>query len=804
MRVICFISAHWPSFAGVVVACVLYACAQVVAYRRYGPKDATGNGIIVGNAKAFDNRSLQLRIERLSASLSALKTVNQNITESLSVMQGDTSSDTLHTLSIGPNSHEKVERAAIPATAALKTSKDKQDTKQETHPTFQNEDKKVEVGLAASDLLGSQLNLASQIMNLELLYERSLTDRMFDNGTRIQTVLGFQVSINPQFGDENCVAIVEVGVRVAETTAPISLVALIPQEKTYNTLLLNTMAYSLGGSGVAKPLKFNIGSKRRFRQLYVHRDSDTVSFERGQDTVPRLFGEHQPASIFGWEFRPVLGQSCVTAGTRQMLAVVAIPKKDTPQAGDVTLEIRTRTYWRRYNRRTLASRARWRFLPWKIDNSKLVLGEGQSLTVPNNAKTQSSLTPSINKIRWVHSGPDQATVVVEGTNFFSGTKVTVGGTTFGEEQNSLTLKSEQALEFTTTVASLAIGDAVLNGRFGPSFRLEVPPGSRPMEGFYISRASIKPSRYTRKFRVTIDVKSSNSEGVGLDLTTKNFENMPEPMLLVGDEIVLPPYDYENITPDAATVTPNQPIGTAKFIRVGAWISAKTLAANPSVTFTAPFCGPEFIASFPLSFTEPSISRLGGDEEKSVFRIAHPLGFATSISVELDKIYAEGDPKLSKTSEVDYRFEIDASIARKYQNIIVRIGTADPYLLPMPIETTPITRPPIIENRKPPRIVRLSRGPVEWAGSDLNGISSVVLCATDPQTGPTAASNENLPPIGQLAEFAVYDQNKSIEVYFPAGSTSSQGKVSVAFVTASGSIIRMPMYILTDPQPEQAT
>ncbi|MEM5316832.1 hypothetical protein [Paraburkholderia sp. JHI869] len=805
MRVVSlFVSEHWFSIvvAGAVL-CVLYASVQFIALRRRGPKDATGNGIIVGNAKAFDNRSLQLRIERLSASLSALKTVNQNITDSLSLMQGDTSSDTLHSLAVGLNAKETAEHTETSSKTSSKSSKEKQETKPESRNSEPNEDKKIDVGLAASDLLGSQLNLASQIMNLELLYERSLTDRMFDNGTRIQTVLGFQVSVNPQAGDENCVAIVEVGVRVPENNDSISLVALIPQERTYNTLLVNTKTYSLGGSAVAKLLKIGAGSRHRFRQLHVHRDSDTIAFERGQDTVPRFFPPHQPSSIFGWEFRPVLGASCVTAGIRQMLAVVAIPKKDVTQPGEVLLQIRTRTYWRRYNRRTLASRPRWRFLPWKVDDSKVVLGEPQNLAIPNTAKTQSNLAPTINKIRWVHSGPDQATVIVEGTNFFSGTKVTVGGKTFSEEQSTLTLKSEQALEFTTAIASLSIGDAVLNGRFGPSFRLEVPPGSRPMQGFYIARASIRPSRYTRKFRVAIDVKCPNTDADGqpVDLTTKLFVNMPDPMLLVGDETVPPPYDYENLTSETDPANPNQPISTGKFIRVGAWISAKTLAINPSITFTAPFCGSEFIASFPLSFSEPSVSRLGGDEMKSVFRIAHPLGFATSISVDLDKTYTT-EPELKKSSAVDYRFEIDTAIARKYQNIIIRIGTAEPYLLPMPIEPTPPLHPVIVNDFKPPRIISLSRGPVEWSGTDLNGIVSVALYPPDSQSAQPAMAGQDLPG-GIPADFAVYDLNKRIEVFFSERSTANPGKATVAFTTASGTVIKVPMHVLPDDSPKKS-
>src|SRR5919205_1862991 len=66
---------------------VLYAVIEYWSWLVYGPRDTTGNGITIGDAKAFDNRSLTLRIERLSNQLATLKVVNQNITESLTKTQ---------------------------------------------------------------------------------------------------------------------------------------------------------------------------------------------------------------------------------------------------------------------------------------------------------------------------------------------------------------------------------------------------------------------------------------------------------------------------------------------------------------------------------------------------------------------------------------------------------------------------------------------------------------------------------------------------------------------------------------------
>jgi hypothetical protein len=267
-------------------------------------------------------------------------------------------------------------------------------------------------------------------------------------------------------------------------------------------------------------------------------------------------------------------------------------------------------------------------------------------------------------------------------------------------------------------------------------------------------------------------------------------------LFVGNELVPPPYDYVDKQPGNDAAIPNQPPDTTKFVRVEAWIAEKTLAKNQSVTFRVPFCGTDFIASQPLSFTVPSITRLGGDETTSVFRIAHPLGFSSSVSVELDRTYGEGGTELVKSSDVDYRFQVSTSIARQYENIIVRIGSTDPYLLSMPKEPRPVLHPTIINDDKPARIARKSRGPVEWSGSGLDGITGVLLY-TDVQAGGVAASGQDPLIPGVPADFAIYDLNKRIEVYFSDGSTAIPCKASVEFTTVLGAVIRMPMYILPD-------
>jgi len=73
---------HWIALIIVVVPAALLALVYGLWIRSRRPPENIGNGIVVGLAKAFDNRSLALKIERLNAALETLKIVNQNVTES--------------------------------------------------------------------------------------------------------------------------------------------------------------------------------------------------------------------------------------------------------------------------------------------------------------------------------------------------------------------------------------------------------------------------------------------------------------------------------------------------------------------------------------------------------------------------------------------------------------------------------------------------------------------------------------------------------------------------------------------------
>jgi hypothetical protein len=409
---------------------VLYGIIMLWAWLAYGPRDTTGNGIVVGDAKAFDNRSLTLRIERLSSHLATLKVVNQNITDNLAKTQQQTSKQTTREVTVDAKLDSAKEKQKADNADGGSKSTAKTTTEMAESVT------KPSVELAASDVLNEQLNLASQILNLEMLYERSLTDRLLDDKARLQTVLGFQVSITPPYGCEDAVAIVEIGVRMRGSRHPVSLVALIPQEKTYNSQTFSTSAHSIGGSAVTNVLTLGVTRKGETRQLFIHRDSDTIAFERDDQSEPTLFENYSNERVFGWEFRPVLGRKSVAPGTRQMLAVLALPceDRDDDVRFDTTLEVKTRSYWRQLNARRQTTAGKWGLFPLWIDRSRRVDSRAMYLSIPTTKQIQDALAPRVKDVKWVNAGGDRATVIVTGSNFFTGTKVVIGGVVHAEDE----------------------------------------------------------------------------------------------------------------------------------------------------------------------------------------------------------------------------------------------------------------------------------------------------------------------------------------------------------------------------------
>ncbi len=392
-------------------------------------------------------------------------------------------------------------------------------------------------------------------------------------------MLGFQVSINPPGFAKDCVAIteIELKLKLPRNAAPISVVAMIPQEKTYNAATLSASGNSMDGSVVSGLLRIGAAAGRRQNAVYLHRDTDTIAFERNPGWYGGPFGsigrlaDDAAAAVFGWEFRPVLGRRSVSPGARWMLAVVSLPQPDleatapdlraaqtepraananppaadanvqagapnpqaanpNAQAADVdaqadedpspVLMVRAKTYWRRYRRRQQTTSVRLGLWPLPLPGPQSVETPWYELPILRTGDVQKSLSPKIAEVSWADVGGGAAIVLVKGENFFSGTEVTIGGARYRAGDGKLVLKSERAMEVHTTIAALAKGDAVLSGRYGASIPLQanLPP-----------RTAEHPMRPTSSMLAN-GINIDDAAGVRIEGTEGKFRRLAIPLV----------------------------------------------------------------------------------------------------------------------------------------------------------------------------------------------------------------------------------------------------------------------------------
>ena len=430
------------------------------------------NGIGVSDPKIFDNRTLMIMLEELSRQLQSLKVIDQkSLVDNLGLAQGYQSKDVSRAFELGMAPSPAISTTSKPnADGVLTVSEQTTDQKElsakspgipelmaapKYEPAF---------GVNAEDLLSQQIDLTYKIFNLRMLLERSISDRLVanetnsdslsENGSRLQAVLGFNVRLNPPRESKDMAAFVEVTVKVDGSDKPISLVAMMPQEKTYNTSALSTKSNAFGGSAVFKIFTIGYSERRRGQTFYLYQDADTITFQpmRQEGDLSKV------APTFGWEFRPVLGRRSVSAGERPLFAVISLDKRDLIGNTDLSkLNVSVRTYWRKYDRKTMTVDRR------EVNENKF---EYKNTVVPTTTRFQNNLLPRINRVSWVPIGSRSALVSVSGENFFSNTQVTIGDRTLSGPSDGLIIKSDQLIEFAAGLELLASGPGAIIGRYG--------------------------------------------------------------------------------------------------------------------------------------------------------------------------------------------------------------------------------------------------------------------------------------------------------------------------------------------------
>jgi hypothetical protein len=543
------------------------------------PPKMDARGIAVGAPKAFDNRTLNLMLERLNSQLAGINVIDQSaLAKAIGTVQGSRIQETSRSLTIqGPgtpslqNEHDTSSNLTPPATLPTTTDSTKQtSTNAAITPaapalpeviSAPSALTNLQYGMSASDLLNEQVDLTYEIINIQMLLDRSLSDRLLtpDLKPRLQSVVGFNVTIDPPRDAENAEAVVEITLSCKKADEckkdglEPSLVAAMPQEHTYNSVALNSKSNAFGGSAVIKLVTVGYSERHRGQTYYMFRDNDTVSFQK--QSAP-LSGE----ITFGWAFRPVLGRKAVSPGTRQLFAVVSLPKEDVPQPTAKTktehFSVAIKTYWRKYDPGSLTSASDQEVRPWSKVGHVLSLGtsltyapsgetnvNGYDLAVPLTSSYLIALSPIISSVIWRPVGNKQAVVSVKGQNLFSATKVAIGDKILAGPPDGLRLLPDQAFDITTDVSAL-VSDAAVLGRYGPAIPLE-QPASAGKTKLGILEAVRTPAAVGGYVDLTLVPRFENNEC--LEQADMGDDKFGQPILFLNGVPVPGPYQFPPLT-----------------------------------------------------------------------------------------------------------------------------------------------------------------------------------------------------------------------------------------------------------------
>jgi hypothetical protein len=248
------------------------------------------------------------------------------------------------------------------------------------------------VSESSADLLVDQVQLNAQITTLRLLLQGALSDQYLLRNSRAvaarqQATIGFNVSLDPPRQFRHAVAEVRI-VLAPQTGQPsVSIMSLLPAEKTYNVAKVTSRQDSFGAGVALVPISAGVSTGRSKDRLYLAKDTDTLALqymqplpeyrqsgrpwlERGHDVVKGiqdflrpgelgdcvLPGDADPdglqriasnSIVFGWQFRPVLGADYVKGGQRQVFAQLALPVGLSEADFRPSIYIQTR--WRQYD-----------------------------------------------------------------------------------------------------------------------------------------------------------------------------------------------------------------------------------------------------------------------------------------------------------------------------------------------------------------------------------------------------------------------------------------------------------------------
>lgn len=425
------------------------------------------------------------------------------------------------------------EFAPPPAAAALQTSV------YSYQPQF---------GIASQDLLAEQTSLFYQIVNLRLLLERSLTDRLrvqpgdpsatdkekqlaIISLRRDQIVIGFEITINSTYKD--AVAEAEISVEGAGKK-DVSLVSLLPQEKTYNVASVTKDSKAIDVGAVVQFIGVGASAGKTQESMYLVKDTDTVALERPSNGTNNV--------KFAWQFRPVLGRRTVEPGRRQVYALVSVPNILNSD-GYWTGKITATTRWRRYDKKTkiVGAEINGSANDPQYDKVALIVG--------NSTLTESALKPTIRSLSYTDVGNGQILLIAEGDGFTPDTSIVLGDKVLSRREDGLTIANERRLMILAPgqMLSQTTSPPLIIGRYGATdlkrplmmFYDEIVDGKAAGDGVTV-KEPYKGRSLTLPYIKAVDsVNSEVTVRLVSDVPNEKFADLfkyHSPVVLIGSKV----------------------------------------------------------------------------------------------------------------------------------------------------------------------------------------------------------------------------------------------------------------------------
>jgi hypothetical protein len=665
---------------------------------------AADNGIFVSEPKLYDDYTLEKMLLEAEQSLAMVELIKSDaISSTLGGTQGVQVTQTQLSLTATqlPTPSVVATQSATPSTVTTTPTVTPQVPGLPSVPTLTPPST---ITPSAIDKLDEFLQLKLRVSNLRLLLRGSLTDQVSLIGDEVvpqsRFTFGFPVTLTPPAGRfyRDAIAEVEVKVTLDEKCAPQGhpgLKMVLPQEKTYNVAQLRSSATSIGTGVVAGA--FSVGGNwlRGQSKLFLVQDQDTLAYEGHSENDRQI--------VFGWRFKPVLGQRKVQPSVQQLFAQLTFP---IPPGAAALGRAEVITRWRQYERKTGA------------------LG----IPIPGPESSQEfdlkriDLAPGPVSMQFLDLGNGKVRITLEGGKFFEGTTFRLGGA----------LPIEVAKPTDHVLLDLApldiVRQGVLVGVRGEQERLlvnacvdpgradAVPSGCEklpsvkrsegrstnncddPFSGFKITQVTTTPmSQSTSRVRVTLDkLRQANPRGDLKFLT------------VLGDKVFgLQDAPYETYTP--CRPSSSQPCeGVIEFLAENA-----TLEKTGSIEVVRLFWGTAYHAFKELDRARKLVvarsaivsAPTGGD-----LRLAlQGQGFdLASIKFPTGATFEERGPGHALVF-------IPAAQAANLKNLVLQMGTDVPVLVDVSSSTPPPT-PPVKPVLNPPDPVKIGTGvdvPITW-------------------------------------------------------------------------------------------